>query len=90
MNGNLPKYISLIKRNKPARLYSDVSTQFSLIKVSTKDKVGIIQFHRPEALNALSSNLFHELNAALKSFNQDSHIGAIILTGDEKAFAGNL
>lgn len=43
--------------------------------------------HRPRALNALSSPLFKELNAAFKDLSADKSIGALVLTGSEKAFA---
>jgi 1,4-dihydroxy-2-naphthoyl-CoA synthase len=66
------------------------SPSYSYLKVRTDGKVGIIQLHRPDALNALSNDLFHELNGALAQFDKNAKIGAIVLTGDEKAFAGIL
>ena len=57
------------------------------IIVETKGKVGIITLNRPKALNALNSALIMELNTALKIYEVDPDIGAIILTGSEKAFA---
>ncbi len=57
------------------------------IIVSTQGAVGIIQFNRPKALNALNAAMVTELNAALDIFETDIAIGAIILTGNEKAFA---
>lgn len=50
--------------------------------------VGFIQLNRPKALNALCDGLMFELSDALDSFENDSNIGAIVLTGSEKAFAG--
>jgi enoyl-CoA hydratase len=44
--------------------------------------------NRPKALNALSSPLFTELNDALSKYDNDKDIGAIVITGSEKAFAG--
>lgn len=60
---------------------------FESIIVSTQGAVGIIQFNRPKALNALNSAMVLELNTALDQFESDPAIGAIILTGNEKAFA---
>ncbi len=60
---------------------------FENIIVSTQGAVGIIQFNRPKALNALNAAMVTELNAALDIFETDIAIGAIILTGNEKAFA---
>lgn len=50
--------------------------------------VSLITLNRPKALNALSSPLFAELNQALKQADEDTDIGAVVLTGSEKAFAG--
>lgn len=60
---------------------------FESIIVSTQGAVGIIQFNRPKALNAINSAMVLELNTALDQFESDPAIGAIILTGNEKAFA---
>jgi enoyl-CoA hydratase len=57
------------------------------IIVTTQGRVGIIQLNRPKALNALSQALFAELNLALDGFANDPGIAAIILTGNERAFA---
>jgi len=51
------------------------------------DGVGLIQLNRPKALNALSSPLFLELNKAAAEMDADDAIGAIVLTGSERAFA---
>jgi enoyl-CoA hydratase len=60
---------------------------FENIIVSTQSKVGIIQFNRPKALNALNAMMITELNSALRGFESDTSIGAIIISGNEKAFA---
>ncbi|MDR6633234.1 enoyl-CoA hydratase [Phyllobacterium sp. 1468] len=57
------------------------------IIVETREKVGFIQLNRPKALNALNSALLAELAQALEAFDKDNTIGAIVLTGSEKAFA---
>nr|ANG83453.1 enoyl-CoA hydratase [Biston betularia] len=55
--------------------------------VGAKKNVGIIQLYRPKALNALCKPLFVELGKAIKDFDADTSISAIIITGNEKAFA---
>ncbi len=50
-------------------------------------RVGIVQFNRPKALNALSPALMGEVIAALETFEQDETVGAIVITGNERAFA---
>jgi len=57
------------------------------IIVETRDAVGLIRLNRPDALNALNSELIGELNQVLDAFEQDNGIGCIVLTGSEKAFA---
>ena len=57
------------------------------IIVETRDKVGLVTLNRPKALNALSSPLMAELTEALDAFEADDGIGAIVITGSEKAFA---
>ena len=57
------------------------------IKIETRGAVGLITLDRPEALNALNAALVHELGAALDEFEADDAIGAIVITGNEKAFA---
>jgi enoyl-CoA hydratase len=57
------------------------------ILVETHGGVGLIRLNRPQALNALSAALIEDLNAALEAFETDPAIGAIVLTGSEKAFA---
>lgn len=49
--------------------------------------VGIITLNRPDALNALSEQLMHDVVDALTAFETDDNVGAILLTGNDKAFA---
>ena len=60
---------------------------YANIIVETHGRVGLIRLNRPQALNALSSPLFEDLNKALEAFEADPEIGAMVLTGSEKAFA---
>jgi len=57
------------------------------ILVETRGAVGLITLNRPQALNALCDALIRELGQALDAFERDAAIGAIVLTGSEKAFA---
>lgn len=52
--------------------------------------VGLIQLNRPRALNALNSRMFAEIISAAKEFDADKSIGAIVVAGSEKAFAGKM
>jgi len=60
---------------------------FQNILVTRNERVGIITLHRPQALNALNDALMDELGAALLDFDRDDAVGAIVITGSEKAFA---
>ena len=57
------------------------------IIVETRGKVGLITLNRPKALNALNDALVDELGVALNGFEADENIGAVVITGSEKAFA---
>jgi enoyl-CoA hydratase len=60
---------------------------YELIIAETRGAVGVITFNRPQAMNALNSQVMRELSEALDGFEADDAIGAIVLTGSEKAFA---
>jgi enoyl-CoA hydratase len=60
---------------------------YETILTSTDGRVGVITLNRPKALNALNDQLMDELGAALLSFDADSNISCIVITGSEKAFA---
>ena len=60
---------------------------YELIKVEEKGRVGVITLNRPKQLNALSPQLMQELGAALQAYDGNEGIGAIVITGSEKAFA---
>ncbi|HYM03767.1 MAG TPA: enoyl-CoA hydratase [Stellaceae bacterium] len=57
------------------------------ILVETRGAVGLITLNRPKALNALCAALVREMGDALDRFEADDAIGAIVITGSEKAFA---
>lgn len=57
------------------------------ILISRNGRVGFITLNRPAQLNALNDELMDALGRELKVFDSDSEIGAIVITGNEKAFA---
>ncbi len=59
----------------------------AFIKTEKKGRVGVITLERPKQLNALSPQLMQELGVALQVFDADEGIGAMVITGSEKAFA---
>ena len=64
-----------------------LEANYKNILFEQRDKVALITLNRPKALNALCQELFHELNDLLTKIDKDPSIGAIVLTGSEKAFA---
>src|SRR5947208_3626709 len=60
---------------------------YDLIKVEHKGRVGVITLNRPKQLNALNPQLMQELGVALQGFDAHDDVGAIVITGNEKAFA---
>ena len=60
---------------------------YKTIIVETRGRVGLITLNRPKALNALNAELISELNQALDRYESDDEIGAIVVTGSERAFA---
>jgi enoyl-CoA hydratase len=57
------------------------------ILVDTRGRVGLVTLNRPKALNALNDALIDELGEALRAFDANDEIGAIVITGSDKAFA---
>jgi len=60
---------------------------YDLIEVQEKGRVGLIALNRPKQLNALSPELMQQLGDALYAFDANEGVGAIVITGNEKAFA---
>jgi len=63
------------------------SASYEYIKAEQREKVALITLNRPKALNALCDALMHDLNAAVKGADRDPSVGAIVITGSDKAFA---
>ena len=57
------------------------------ILVERRGTIGILQLNRPKMLNALSVDVFKEIARAIDGFEADESIGAIVITGSERAFA---
>jgi enoyl-CoA hydratase len=60
---------------------------YDLIVVERKGRVGLVTLNRPKQLNALNPELMQQLGRALQEFDADDGVGAIVITGSEKAFA---
>ena len=59
----------------------------NLVLTEVRGRVGLATLNRPQALNALSNPLVIELMDALEVFDEDAQVGAMVITGDERAFA---
>ncbi|WP_024802467.1 enoyl-CoA hydratase [Nocardia sp. BMG51109] len=62
-------------------------TDFETILLERKGRVALLTLNRPKALNALNSQVLVDITAALDELEADENIGAVVLTGSEKAFA---
>ena len=60
---------------------------YKMVLGTREGRVGVVTLNRPQALNALNSQLIDEIAHALAAFDADPEIGCMILTGSEKAFA---
>ncbi len=60
---------------------------YQFILTEVHDSAGLIRLNRPKQLNALNGTLIEELAAAAEAFDADPTVGAVVLTGDERAFA---
>jgi enoyl-CoA hydratase len=59
----------------------------SVILTETQGRVAVIRLNRPEALNALNTEMIAAIGDALDRFDRDESVGAILITGSERAFA---
>ena len=60
---------------------------YELILTETRGRVGLITLNRPQAMNALNNDLMRELMDALEAFDRNETVGAMVITGNDKAFA---
>ena len=61
--------------------------EYELISTRKERGVGVVQFNRPKALNALNREMMAEVIEALEQFDADDEIGCLVVTGNERAFA---
>ena len=69
------------------RAQRKIIMNFQLILVETRERAGLIRFNRRQQLNALNGAIMEELASACEMFDRDPNVGAIVITGDERAFA---
>jgi enoyl-CoA hydratase len=62
-------------------------SNYENILTEVHERVGLVKLNRPKALNALNNALVGELMDALAAFDADESIGAMVVAGDERAFA---
>jgi enoyl-CoA hydratase len=60
--------------------------EYSILKITIAEGIATVVISRPEAMNALNTRFFNEMNAFLDAAEQDENIKIIVLTGDGKAF----
>ncbi|HZK60223.1 MAG TPA: enoyl-CoA hydratase-related protein, partial [Cryobacterium sp.] len=62
-------------------------TTYRNILLERRGRVGLITLNRPQALNALNDALMRDVVAAATELDRDQEVGAIVITGSERAFA---
>jgi enoyl-CoA hydratase len=60
---------------------------YTTVLTEIRGHVGIVTLNRPQAMNAFNITLLRELFDALEDFDKDERVGAMVVTGSEKAFA---
>jgi len=60
---------------------------YEMILTERHGHVGLITINRPQAMNALNNLLMRELMDALEAFAKNENVGAMVIAGNEKAFA---
>ncbi|MQY31821.1 enoyl-CoA hydratase [Nocardia aurantia] len=64
-----------------------MTDEFDTILLERRDRVALLTLNRPEALNALNSQVLEDITTALDRLERDKTIGAVVLTGSSRAFA---
>ena len=60
---------------------------YTTVLTEIRERVGIVTLNRPQAMNAFNTQMLTELFDALDAFDKDEQVGALVVTGNEKAFA---
>jgi len=60
---------------------------YEMILAEMRGRVGLVTLNRPRAMNALNNQLMRELMDALEAFDKNENVGAMVITGNEQAFA---
>lgn len=83
-------FVRAARLARPARFFStSLPARYENVLVSRPEPgVALITLNRPKALNALNAAHFRDIASALKEADDDANVGAMVLTGSDKAFAG--
>lgn len=60
--------------------------EYKILKFEIQDNIGLVRISRPEALNALNTRFFEEMNSLLDEIEKSKEIRVLIITGEGKAF----
>lgn len=59
---------------------------YEILKIEKTDNIALVTISRPQAMNALNTRFFEEMDQAVAEFKLDTNLGAIVITGEGKAF----
>jgi enoyl-CoA hydratase len=77
---------TLMGSSQPPERFGENMT-YTTILTEVRGRVGVVTLNRPQAMNAFNTLMLTELFNALETFDKDENIGAMVVTGNEKAFA---
>jgi enoyl-CoA hydratase len=61
--------------------------EYKILKLAVEDNIGVVTISRPEALNALNTDFFKEMDSLLDDIECNNEISVVVITGEGKAFA---
>lgn len=85
--GTLPRFAFSCLANSSRGIYVRPTALVIREKVGKCGNVGLVTLNRPKAFNALSKELIKHLSAALRIFDDDHSVRAVVLTGSKRAFS---
>jgi len=65
----------------------DLFADAQAVQVEREGRVGIVRWNRPDRLNAMNSTMYAEWIEAYDTFNADPEIGAVVTTGNGRAYS---
>lgn len=59
---------------------------YKILKIERRENIAVVSINRPEAMNALNTSFFDEMDSLISELANDHAIRALLITGEGKAF----